>query len=214
MSATAGFWCLTCRCHGPIVGDFGFLGAPDIKARTDGRLSSSDAKAVTPTFGYFYDVLAGVGIWRPDLDDFAAWLREHEGHDFALDFNGENADLRALDADPDVRAQTNALWDDLDDRRARGLEDGTLVRGIYTVRCQECGDVVAAQNSDVLRPIRDWQPTPDAVRAFAERWRDAEDMYRVDGALDQYEFLPELIAFFDAHTGHDLRFSVEADVET
>ena len=215
MSMTAGYACMTCRKHAPYIGDFGMLGAPDIRplaAVSDVPFCSG----ATPSFGYFYEPLRGVGIRRHDLDEFAAWLTEHAGHDVTLQLNGENEALNALEAKhPEMREDSMRAFDEAQQRLQALFDSGRIVQGTYGATCVQCQEESVTEEPDQLVPFDPFRPSAEALDLFTTRWADPENIFghRLYGALDMHTFLPEYVEFLRMHRGHPIEVRFTPQVE-
>jgi hypothetical protein len=209
MSMTAGYACLTCRTYAPNIGDFGLLGAPDIRplAEVTGVPFCSGG---TPSFGYFYEPLRGIGIQKQDLDEFAAWLTAHAGHDITVELNGENEALNALVAKhPEMGEEASRIWNEAEARSKASFDAGRIVQGTYGATCLQCQQEIAAEETDIMAPFDPFQPTAAALDLFTTRWAEPDSMFahRLYGALEAYTFLPDYINFLKTHRGHPIEVS-------
>jgi len=203
MSSLAGYYCLECVQAAPYIGHFGLLGLPDLTPTLDGAEVSGCSGA---TFGLIREALRGIGIVRSDLERFARWLGQHEGHRKALDLDGSDPDVEEIDLD----AWDNE-WSD-DQAAACGAAqdfdrfDPGFIRATYLVVCTMCATESRAPEDDVLLPPASPTLTPEGVAAFlalSARW-DAVLTHGWTGAVDPIDFLPTLATFLQAHTTHPL----------
>jgi hypothetical protein len=205
MSQTAGIACLTCREHGPLVGDYGYLGLPGIEPLRVSTASGGDEGM--PSFGFLYEGLAAVGLQRFDLDECAAWLRRHAGHRLALDVEGNNDEVVELEEDETVGEAAEKLWEGAEERLKAALKSGEYRLARHKVACPGCKvDLVSSEPE----PFRAFQPRTlgkEQAGQFLERWGQTDDCwtYRLYGAVDPFEgYMQAVIPFVEKHAEHGL----------
>jgi hypothetical protein len=158
------------------------------------------------TFGLVREALRGIGIVRSDLERFARWLGEHQGHKKALDLDGSDPEVEEIEPD----AWDNKWGDDqLEAYRAAQdcdrFEPG-FIRATYSVFCPACVTESRAPEDDVLLPPASPTLTHDSVAEFlalSARW-DAVETHGWTGAVDPIDFLPTLADFLRTHATHPL----------
>ena len=214
MSDTAGVACLTCRRHGPIVGDFGYLGMPATEPLQSCEVSGGDD---SPSFGYLYEGLEPMGLTRFDLDSLAEWLREHAGHRFGLDLAGSNSEMVEMEEDEEVGEAADALWESVAARLKDAVARGTYVQARHQVVCGECEATLTSNDLEPFRSFPPYELGEAAAAKFLQRWNhpDAESWcYRVGGAVDLLgEYMPDLIRFIGEHASHGVRVELMSSRE-
>jgi len=206
MSQTSGVACLTCRRHGPLVGDYGYLGLPASESLQSCEVSGDGG---SPSFVYLYEALEAVGLARFDLDSLAEWLQEHAGHRFGLDLAGSNPEMVEMEKEAGVGQAADALWDSVEARLKESLAKGTYIEARHQAVCDECDASVISADIEVFRSCAPYELSEAAAANFVERWDhpDADSWcYRIGGAVDPLEdYLPALIRFIDEHASHGVR---------
>lgn len=196
-------YCVACDVAAPEIGDGGMLGWPSLAdGWHDGAepYENEDGDVVVPgpapCFGRLYEALRRIELVPVAVEDFAAFLRDHDGHDVRL-FSDMDDDAPCGGADfaPDAdRATSNGPW---------------------TVTCRETGETFES-------PIDDFVAfTPRAlscadVDAFTSRVREVlkgDDYHHPPYSIDPTDVLAPLLSFFDRHRGKPLEVEVPEEVD-
>ena len=206
MSQTAGVACLTCRRHGPLVGDYGYVGLPASESLQSCEVSGA---ANNPSFGYLYEGLVAVGLIRFDRDSMAEWLQEHAGHRVGIHLGDSNPEVVEMEREAGVGEAADVLWDRLEARLADAIENGTYIQATHRAACERCNAHVASPDLEPFKAYAPYTLSEAGAATFLERWDhpDAESWcYRPGAAVDPLEdYMPALIRFIQEHVSHGIR---------
>lgn len=209
MSQTAGVACLTCRRHGPLVGDYGYVGLPASESLESCEVSGGSDE---PSFGYLYEGLKAVGLRRFDLDSLAEWLQEHAGHRFAINLGDSNPEVDEMEEEDGVGEAAEELWDSLEARLEDELANGTYVQARHKATCLECNVHVLSPDLDPFHAYPPYRIDEEAAAMFVERWGhpDAESWcYHPGTAVDPLEeYMPALIGLIREHASHGVQIEL------
>jgi hypothetical protein len=92
MSVACVLVCLDCRAVAPPVGDYGFIGWPSMDEQPTAPSGEAWEWAEFLPFGCIFKTFADVGIATDELEQFAEFLRHHDGHRFGIAADGELQD--------------------------------------------------------------------------------------------------------------------------
>jgi hypothetical protein len=215
MSIAAGVRCLTCRRIAPEIGDAGYLGAPTLEvseSSTDGWFEPDPI----PTFGFFYEGLAAIGLVPYEIALLHEFLHDHAGHRLYIAMDADDpekwpADVRACEeaglADGHVEGQ------ELDRERRRRTATGEFVVGHFELSCAPCQAVLRSEAAELLKRTDAMPVSAMAARMFVDRWgaeyHELGSSHGLVGIIDPFEaFLDLLRDFCELHAGHGLHAAV------
>jgi hypothetical protein len=191
VSIQLGVDCIDCKALAPNVGDGGFLGAPVLQVRDKAR----GAGELMPSFGYFYEALAGIGIRPYDLVVLREFLVAHKGHRLQISEGNDVPEKKIFAA---VKAQS--------EEKKRRTKSDEFREFVYEVHCQKCDESLASHAPELLQQAEPFSPSSENVSTFLKRWaRDPDDGWNrgLMGIIDPYEpFMEELIDFMRSHRRH------------
>ena len=206
MSSTTDLACLTCLRHGPVVGEYGYLGMPAIESLKDCEVSGGGG---CPSFGYLYEGLEAVGLRRFDLDSFAEWLREHAGHRFAIGIDGGCDEMSEVEKDGDAGEAFAVLHRALEARLKQSIATGEYVQARHRAQCGRCGALITSTDLETFRPFAPYHVEEAAAATFLERWGHPDTdswSYQLGGAVDPLgDYMPALAPFIEEHRTHGVQ---------
>jgi hypothetical protein len=214
MSIQTGVTCLDCRINAPNVGDGGFLGAPTLEVAEESAAGGLEREPL-PTFEYFYEALAGLGIRPYDLDTFREFLVAHSGHRLFLSGDHDDQD----DWPPELQEADEAddpdgmdAYEQREEARVRRVASGEFLEAHFHLQCSACEASLQSGEPELLRAQPDMAVPRDAAERFASRWGRYPDEgwnHRLMGIADPYEpLMEELVAFARHHAAHGMRARV------
>jgi hypothetical protein len=209
MSESCTIVCLDCRKAGPSIGDYGFLGWPSMDERPTEPADEQWEWLARP-FGYIRRVFLDMGICTDELEHFAAFMRQHDGHYLGIasegrlqhdDDNGQEI-VSAIERSHQIEQPLS--YKELQERAVDGF-----VVGKYSLQCS-CGASHLAAPSTILKPLPETLWTPNVLARLRDLLTLETDFWRTtDPLLDPGEAggqplsdLRQIEAFVTAHLRH------------
>jgi hypothetical protein len=196
--------CLDCLKRAPSMGRGGLLGRPvlEVAPETEG------AEWPWPTFGFFYEPLAALGVQPYCLEAYRDFLGEHCGHRIHISTGDEDLPEISEINEAECGAGLAGLHAE-EARMAARIASGEFTEGFYELRCTECQVAHTATDSEVLRTFPPSPVSRVTVGMFMDRWatRDAGEGWSsgLRGIADPLgPFLRDLPDFLEAHRDHPL----------
>jgi HEAT repeat protein len=188
--------CLACRVRAPDLGDFGRIGLP--------ILDPAPRKGEEQSFGFIYEGLREMGMLALEVEAFAAFLKEHDGHRLAFASDGQIDEYGGSDADAAVERWPSRT------RSFRFSKRG-FVQARYQLRCERCDSVVSSSDSHLLRPFDPLPLTNAKRKAFAERVvAEVEEGFRRTGVFPEQD-ASVFAEFLEEHEGHPITASLRRE---
>ncbi len=186
MGTTHLSYCLDCRVAGPVLGDFGFLGYPNLKAE------SSDEIGGRKTFGYIYEGFEAMKVQPYDFEKLKSFLSIHSSHHLIVDTEGRELPAGVTHTDLDEMSEAEYP-----------LDENEFVRAYYEIRCPDNGSKYRAEYEEKLRHFVPFNLTNDILSVFEERVLKVglENFYRCEHIFEARSGFSKVKQFLTENEG-------------
>jgi HEAT repeat protein len=185
VSVTYSIRCDECKTDAPEIGDFGYIGSPNLDPKRRG------------SFGYIYQGFEALGILPAELEDFKLFLERHRGHRIRSSPELLRPDEQVgYQESPEGRRKT----------KPRRIKRGRFAKASYEIKCKPCSAIFTSLDFAPMRPFEPFEISAERIRVFRKHVLSCEDdIYRVGHLLlDPRGELADLDAFLREHEGHSM----------